>query len=203
MEKSDTFHESLQEKSGISQTCSQITTSIESSNSLTAPGFQRKSWNGSCRAPVLMITCLLVGIGLAVSHHIYYQSLNKTIVISSTQQTWAIRFGTGFAFLVKTALGATTVIVFTQLVWVKLRKRATSIRTIDSMFAVTTDLTALVNTDLLLHAKTLAIFGIAIWYATCSLFITRTENAQVSTFPGCYHSSNSHRWASASSVLCP
>jgi hypothetical protein len=48
-----------------------------------------------------MLVSLISDIAMAGGHHIFYQSLDGTIVKDSTQQTWNIRIGTGMAFCVK------------------------------------------------------------------------------------------------------
>ncbi len=85
------------------------------------------------------------------------------MVHSESQQIWVVRIGTGLAYLVKTALGGAIGVVFTQLIWMTLRRKAMKIETIDSIFAVQGDLTAFLNRDLLLHAKILAILAAITW----------------------------------------
>ncbi|KAL4760738.1 uncharacterized protein BDW70DRAFT_150635 [Aspergillus foveolatus] len=62
------------------------------------------AWGIGWRCPTLMIGLVTCGAMLSVGHHFYYRSFEETLVDSTDQQTWAIRIGTGFAFLIKSCL---------------------------------------------------------------------------------------------------
>jgi len=52
-----------------------------------------------------MLGLLLLGVVAAIGHHVFYSYLNtENVDETAVTQTWAIRIGTAFAYLFKTAL---------------------------------------------------------------------------------------------------
>ena len=94
-------------------------------------------WGVHWRAPMLMVLLFIAGIAFAVGHHIFYHSLDGTLVTSTSQQEWTIRIGTGLAFLVKAALAAAVGVAFTQYLWTVARTEAMAVGSIDAMFSMT------------------------------------------------------------------
>lgn len=120
-------------------------------------------WSSRWKAPALMLLGILAGVGFGVGHHAYYQSYNNTIVQSTSQQQWAIRIGTGLAFLTKTAFTVVVGIAFSQYLWVVVRMNAQPLQSLNTMFAMTTDPMSFFNRHVLAHAKLLTIIGIISW----------------------------------------
>ena len=139
------------------------------------------------RYPALTLLLFVAGILLAVGHDIYYGTLNgqradldgSTTASASTstsnpfaslvgsnvsQQTWAIRIGTGLAFLCKTALSIVVGLVGAQQIWYTLRRKDTSIYRIDGMFQLIENPLALLNGGLIWHAKLLSVLALVSWY---------------------------------------
>ncbi|KAA8618200.1 hypothetical protein PtrV1_09707 [Pyrenophora tritici-repentis] len=73
----------------------------------TARSFDR--WHVSFRVPLGIVLFMLFGIAFALGHHLYYNALDGQPVIQGTQE-WAIRIGTGLAFLAKACLIASAAI---------------------------------------------------------------------------------------------
>lgn len=71
----------------------------------------------------MMLLFILVGVGFGLGHHKYYESFNDQPVLSNDQQQWAIRIGTGLAFLTKTAFTAAVGITFLNTYGSLLEKR--------------------------------------------------------------------------------
>lgn len=86
--------------------------------------------------PILISISFLLGLLLAIGHHVFYNHWNHQPVKSSSQQQWIIRGGTAFAFGVKTFLVLATSVSYTQVLFWHLRGKATKIEHIDSMFGV-------------------------------------------------------------------
>lgn len=120
-------------------------------------------WGIGWRFPILLVSFFITGTLAAMGHHIYYQGLENTPVQSSSQQIWAIRIGSGLAFLSKTCLAAVMSMIATQQIWFTVRRRFITLRGIDSMFKLMSDPTAILNRDLLTWAKTLALLASLSW----------------------------------------
>ncbi|KAH8667827.1 hypothetical protein BGZ61DRAFT_498309 [Ilyonectria robusta] len=120
-------------------------------------------WGIGWKFPVLIICLFMTGVGTALGHHFYYQSLADTEVQSQNQQSWAIRIGTGLAVLNKTVLAAILGMIATQQTWVTLRRRSISLHGIDSMFKIMSDPIAMFDYNLWTGAKTLLLLAIISW----------------------------------------
>ena len=84
-----------------------------------------------------MLLSLLAGVALTVGHHFFYARFDGLQVDNvSMSQTWIIRIGTGFAFVVKTLLVVATSIAFVQQQWLALSHRSFKIRQIDTLTSV-------------------------------------------------------------------
>ncbi|KAK4224039.1 hypothetical protein QBC38DRAFT_538687 [Podospora fimiseda] len=101
--------------------------------------------------------------GSAIGHHLWYRSLDNTVVQSGEHQAWSIRLGTAFAVLTKTSLVALIRIAAVQQMWATLRRKAMTLGGIDGMFNIMHDPTGIFNKDLLAHAKILTVFAIVFW----------------------------------------
>lgn len=120
-------------------------------------------WIIGWRYPASMAALYLIGTLVAIAHHIYYQSLENTPVRSPSQQTWAIRIGTGLAFLNKTCLTAVMGMITTQQIWLTVRRKFITLQGIDSMFKLMNDPTAIFNRDLITRAKALVLMASLAW----------------------------------------
>ncbi|KAL4907092.1 hypothetical protein BDW74DRAFT_190093, partial [Aspergillus multicolor] len=129
-------------------------------------------WGIGWQCPTMMIGFTLSGALLALGHHLYYYSLDNTLVSSTDQQTWAIRIGTGFAFLVKASLVSAVGVAAVQEIWAVLRKNFIKLRGIDGMFAVLTSPLAFLVPDLWMYAKILTIMALISWLIPLTAVIT-------------------------------
>jgi hypothetical protein len=129
--------------------------------------------------PTLMIGSFVVGIILAVAHHVYYTTLNNTRVGSAARQQWPIRyvceylllshakylrFGTAFAFLFKTCLANATGIAYIQWVWRRCRQRAIRIDAIDNAFAADRNIFTLLDPAFVSKFPLAAGLMMILWY---------------------------------------
>ncbi|KAE8857471.1 hypothetical protein PTNB29_08538 [Pyrenophora teres f. teres] len=99
----------------------------------TARSYDR--WHVSVRVPLGIVLFMLFGIAFALGHHLYYNALDGEPVIEGTQE-WAIRIGTGLAFLAKACLIASAAISYQQQYWRVLRSRPMSIGSIDDIMSL-------------------------------------------------------------------
>ncbi|KAL6851589.1 hypothetical protein J3F83DRAFT_639917 [Trichoderma novae-zelandiae] len=135
----------------------------ESTTTSSSQGPSPVKWVIGWRFPVLVTSLFVAGTLIAIGHHIFYQTLENTPVKSSSQQVWAIRIGSGLAFLNKTCLTAVMGMVATQQIWFTVRRRVITLSGIDSMFKLMNDPTAVFSRDLVTRAKTLVLLASLSW----------------------------------------
>jgi hypothetical protein len=121
------------------------------------------AWGFGWQCPTLMVVSVVCGAMISVGHHFYYHSLDNTLVNSVDQQTWAIRIGTGFAFLNKTFLTSAVGIAAAQQIWATLRRKFVKLSAIDGMFDILTNPVSFLILDLWIYAKTLTLLAIISW----------------------------------------
>lgn len=114
-----------------------------------------------------MVSCVIVGTLLAVSHHFFYHHLNGTTVESKNSQEWALRFGNAFALATKAVLVAAIGIAYTQHVWTAFRKTAFTVEGIDAVIAAPNDIFAFLNRDIWLKSFTGTAVAGLLWYVSC------------------------------------
>lgn len=120
-------------------------------------------WGVTYKTPLLIVLWTLAGYGWAVGHHLYYRSLDGTRAGSSSQQHWAVNFGTALAFLVVASLRAACDIVYQQYIWTVFKRKTLSLDALDKLFSVTADPTALVSWEFIRHAKIAFLVAIMCW----------------------------------------
>ncbi|KAF7568707.1 hypothetical protein PtrSN002B_010135 [Pyrenophora tritici-repentis] len=126
----------------------------------TARSFDR--WHVSFRVPLGIVLFMLFGIAFALGHHLYYNALDGQPVIQGTQE-WAIRIGTGLAFLAKACLIASAAISYQQQYWRVLRSRPMSIGSIDDIMSLLANPACFCNWEVWRKAWSSAIIALAIW----------------------------------------
>lgn len=133
------------------------------SNNTTAP--RHIHW----RTPFAMIGFFVAGIAFAVGHHTYYNSLQNQIVKDSSgswdllNQQWRLRFGTGFAGLVKTCFVASTVVAFKQYACTNFGRKLQSVRAIDAIVSGTGNLKSFLCLDFVFRASFLPFVAAIAW----------------------------------------
>lgn len=111
----------------------------------------------------LMLCSLIMGILIAVGHHLFYHHLDQHIVASSNQQQWFVRVGTGLAFLFKVCLTAAATIAYTQILWRTLKSRSITINGLDALFGVVHDAWCFTSGELWRRGIELALLALIIW----------------------------------------
>ena len=87
---------------------------------------------------------MLFGIAFASAHHFYYDALDGQSVVETSQE-WAIRVGTGFAFLARACLIASATMPYQKQYWRVLGSRAISIGGIDDIMGLLANPACFVN----------------------------------------------------------
>lgn len=123
---------------------------------------QFDKWKIALRNPSLMATFLLLGTGCAIVHHLYYGSLDR-LSIDAVNQEWAVRIGTGLAFLIRAFLVASAAMGFQHYSWLILRKASLSIGTIDDLVGILDNLIPFINFELWRSALGVILVACIIW----------------------------------------
>ncbi|MCJ1463899.1 hypothetical protein MMC07_002508 [Pseudocyphellaria aurata] len=139
------------------------------------------SWTIHWFTPASMIFLLLIGLGSAVGHHIYYSSLDKQHAGSAAQQQWVTRIGTALAFLTQATLAAAVLISRNQRVWVSLREKYLSLHAIDALFSVTDNFFHFGNGEMIAHAKTATMMALVRWIIPLAAIFTPGTISVMST----------------------
>ncbi|KAL2818104.1 hypothetical protein BJX63DRAFT_84054 [Aspergillus granulosus] len=124
------------------------------------------------RMPTAMIVCFVIGVGLAIGHHFYYYSLDGTRVGDQSRQEWALRIGTGLAFLMKTFLTTAVGIACVQHFWWILRLKPIRLSTLDSMFDIRGSIFNFFDLHIWLRGPNVAILGLISWLIPIVTVIT-------------------------------
>lgn len=130
---------------------------------------KRTMWRIHWKVPSSMLGYLVLGIGFALGHHFYWQSLDGKQVDSETEQEWAQRYGIVFAFLAQSALCLSVGVAFVQRVWLTIRRKPMELRNLDKAFSLKSDVFAFFSWEILRKAKLLCLLGICAWYVTSSM----------------------------------
>ena len=130
----------------------------------------RRSKSIHWKAYTIMLASLLSGILLALGHHLFYSNLNGNPVVATehvlkgvTQQQLNITIGTLFAFLVKAFLVVAVSTAYTQIVWSAIKKRATKLTTIDTMFQVTSNIWSFLSFSIWWKYPLLLLLACTVW----------------------------------------
>jgi hypothetical protein len=121
---------------------------------------------------IAMYGLLLLGVSSAISHHLFYTYLNREAVDeAAVGQTWAIRIGSAFAYLFKTALVASIAVVYAQGFWFTVRRNLFEIGSIDNFFGLLTNPLFFYNRSLYGKARVLFALAMVSWLLPISAVI--------------------------------
>ena len=133
-------------------------------------------------ATLAMFGLLFIGALTAISHHLFYSHLNKKIIDNAAiGQTWAIRIGTAFAFLFKTALVAAVSVVYAQGFWFIVRRNAFEIGTLDDFFILLNNPLRFFNKSL--YGRAILLFGLAMVACLIPISAVFAPGALTGLFP--------------------
>lgn len=120
-------------------------------------------WGIYWTTPLSMVGLLIFGIAVAVVHHLYYTTLDKTSAGTIPRQQWVSRIGTGLAFLFKTTLVSAVKQSRTQSLWMTLRDDTMTLGGIDALFAVTNNPRHFLSWEMLRSAQLASVMAFVAW----------------------------------------
>ncbi|KAL2841142.1 hypothetical protein BJY01DRAFT_249675 [Aspergillus pseudoustus] len=132
-------------------------------------GKARVPWTG----PALLTVPLICGILFSIGHHLLYSELDGQFIEEGTlDQKWAIRIGSGFAFLAKASFTLSVSSAAVQWLFYTMMQKAATVQAIDNAFAADSNLLALCKWE---TWKSFKIFGglmLVVWTIPLSALIT-------------------------------
>ncbi|KAK5291635.1 hypothetical protein LTR99_010762 [Exophiala xenobiotica] len=123
--------------------------------------------------PTMTMGLFLLGLGMAIGHHFFLQSLhNKTV----SNQVWINRYSLAMAFVVKFSFAAAISTAYVQRLWYSLQhtKHGVTVQAIDALFTVQESLIKLFTADLWRSAFLAALMAIIIWLIPLAALISPT-----------------------------
>lgn len=119
-----------------------------------------KSW----RAPIVMLSALAIGLGIALAHHFMCLSLNdKRVMDVQLSQSWIFRFSTALAFLVKVAFATSVGTAYVQHQWLRLRRTEFRMDDIDSLTSVLSNPLGLLSSTVWFKHPILSLVALISW----------------------------------------
>lgn len=124
--------------------------------------------------PATTLSSLLVGVALALGHHLFYATLDgrsaptdSYVVVGAniSRQQLNTAVGTAFAFLVKAALALSVGISYTQIFWrrVKESRRGWTLGDIDTAYSVLSDALSFLRVAVWRRRPTLFLLAVISW----------------------------------------
>ncbi|RGP79199.1 hypothetical protein FLONG3_2635 [Fusarium longipes] len=126
-------------------------------------------WLHEWRPSWSMYVLVLSGIAFAIGHHFYYRNLHGH---PANDQQGKLRYGALLAFLSKACFLNAVVLAFRQRVLMMIRRKMLTLATLDSLFAASEDLTALLNWEAWVNAKFAMALTIFIWTSPLIVIFT-------------------------------
>lgn len=113
--------------------------------------------------PAFIILCASSGHFLAVAHHLFYSRLNHTLTGTQGRQQLAHAFGNVLAISVATSFAFTCRNAYKQYFWTVVRRKSFTIKVLDSLYSLTSDVSGLLNLEVWRQAPLAAILALACW----------------------------------------
>lgn len=126
-------------------------------------------WINEWKPSWSMYVLVFSGIAFAVGHHFYYRNLHGEVAVD---QQGKFRYGALLAFLSKACFLNAVVLAFRQRVLMMIRRKMLTLSTLDSLFAASEDLTALLNWEAWVNAKFAMALTIFIWTSPLIVIFT-------------------------------
>lgn len=116
------------------------------------------------KAFTTIIVSLVFGIIFALGHHCMNSYLNgKQVTDVPISQSWISRFGTAFAFLVKTAFVISVGASYVQYQWFKFHRQSFRVDEIDSLTDVLENAMCFVYNLVFVHQPVLLLIAMVTW----------------------------------------
>jgi hypothetical protein len=107
-----------------------------------------------------MYVFFCLGIHGAIGHHIFYNALAGR---EASNQLQMLRYGIALAYFTKACLVGSIIIAYRQRLWLTMRSKTLYVSTIDGLFEVVEDLSALFNSEVWTSAKVTGLMALFIW----------------------------------------
>lgn len=117
-------------------------------------------WHIHWATPAAAIALFVAGVMAALGHHFFYAYLDGQ---TAENQLLKVRYGTAFAFFVKSTLVGSVVLCYRQRIWRTFREKAMTIRAIDGLFSATEDITAFWNWEMIRMGKLATFMALCSW----------------------------------------
>ncbi|KAK4227466.1 hypothetical protein QBC38DRAFT_364198 [Podospora fimiseda] len=124
---------------------------------------------GWLNAPWVMYALFGAGVVFAAGHHIFYASLDGK---PADDQIKMMRFGGLLSYAAKASLVAAVLFGYKQQVWLTVRRKQLRLKTIDSIFSASQDLTALFNWEFIKNAKISIFLVLVSWLFPLTVILT-------------------------------
>ena len=108
----------------------------------------------------MMYIFFFFGILGAIGHHIFYHTLAGR---EASNQLQMLRYGTVLAYFTKACLVGSIIIAYRQRLWLTMRSKTLYVSTIDGLFEVVEDLSALLNSEVWTRVKVAGLMALFIW----------------------------------------
>jgi hypothetical protein len=93
-------------------------------------------WHIHWTTPAIIIVLFVAGVLGALGHHFFYVHLDGQ---PAENQLLMVRYGTAFAFFVKSTLVGCVIVCYRQRIWHTFRQKAMTMNAIDGLFSATED----------------------------------------------------------------
>ncbi|KAF1955760.1 hypothetical protein CC80DRAFT_516696 [Byssothecium circinans] len=117
-------------------------------------------WHIHWFTPAMAIALFVAGILGAMAHHLFYARLDGK---PAEAQLRMVRYGTALAFFVKSTLVGSVILCYRQRIWRTFRRKAMTMRAIDSLFTATEDPTAFLNWEMVKMGKLATFMALCSW----------------------------------------
>lgn len=142
------------------------------------------------QAPFLILGFLVTGVLLSVGHHLFYLSLDGSVVSAHgfklfgsnhSQQQLDLAIGTTFSFLVRACFALSVSTAYYQIFWKMLRRathdsKSARLDRIDDAFSATGNIVAMCNVPLWLTQPLLFLAASTAWYISSAVIRASTAN---------------------------
>ena len=138
---------------------------IEEEDSIdAAPSLRHVEWGVKWhQQPAWMIVSAFSGMCLAVGHHVYYSRLDHTPAGNEGRQQWAHTFGNIFAVAVATLFAVANRMAYKQYFWTIVRRKSFTLKSLDSLFSLTSDLLGFLEADLWKRSPLAVVLAFICW----------------------------------------
>ncbi|KAI5859249.1 hypothetical protein GGS23DRAFT_586298 [Durotheca rogersii] len=116
-----------------------------------------------------MYLSFLFGVICAIGHHTFYKTLDGQ---PAEDQLSMLRYGSMLSLATKASLVSAVVMAFKRRMWSTVRSKFLSVAALDSLFAATEDLSAMLNLEIYQEAKIAMLLAVFVWITPVIMVLT-------------------------------